>query len=373
CLVTRGVDEGELALLIVHLGGDLVGTDVLGDAAGLATADVALADGVQQTGLTVVDVTHDGDHRRARTQVLLPALVLAELDGEGLQELAVLVLGADDLDLVLQFLAEQDQGLVRQGLSRGGHLTQVHHDLDERGGVDVDLVTEVRERGATGQTDRLVVAARNLDAAEGRCLEIVELLTPLLPRLACTARTTTRTPEGTGGTTAATATTRTAPETTGATTGTWTHTCGCSTATATTTGTATTTATARRRGRPGGRHVHRAGTRPPGTRTAGGTGPRARRLAAGRAGARARGRTGLGSAGSAPRTRRATGTRATLLATGRTGTRARTRTGLGSRLVRAHAGGVGRERVVTGARTGRTRTGLGSAATATLLTTLRTE
>src|SRR5699024_9093151 len=348
CLVTRGVDEGELALLIVHLGGDLVGTDVLGDAAGLATADVALADGVQQTGLTVVDVTHDGDHRRARTQVLLPALVLAELDGEGLQELAVLVLGADDLDLVLQFLAEQDQGLVRQGLSRGGHLTQVHHDLDERGGVDVDLVTEVRERGATGQTDRLVVAARNLDAAEGRCLEIVELLTPLLPRLACTARTTTRTPEGTGGTTAATATTRTAPETTGATTGTWTHTCGCSTATATTTGTATTTATARRRGRPGGRHVHRAGSRPPGTRT------------------------GLGSAGSAPRTRRATGTRATLLATGRTGTRARTRTGRGSRLVRAHAGGVGRERVVTGARTGRTRTGLGSAATATLLTTLRT-
>src|SRR5699024_7369802 len=200
----------------------------------------------------------------------------------------VLVLGADDLDLVLQFLAEQDQGLVRQGLGRGGHLTQVHHDLDERGGVDVDLVTEVRERGATGQTDRLVVAARDLDAAEGRCLEIVELLTPLLPRLACTTRTTTRTPEGTGGTTAATATTRTAP--------------------------------ARGRARPGGRHAHRTGARTPGTRT------------------------GLGSTGSASWTRRTTGTRATLLATGRTGTRARTRTGLGS------TGSASRARRTTGTR-----------------------
>src|SRR5699024_10544796 len=102
------------------------------------------------------------------------------------------------------------------------------------------------------------------------------------------------------------------------------------------------------------------------------TGTRATLLATGRTGTRARTRTGLGSAGSAPRTRRATGTRATLLATGRTGTRARTRTGLGSRLVRAHAGGVGRERVVPGARTGRTRIGLGSTATATLLTALRT-
>ena len=35
-LVTRGVDEGDLALLAVVLGRDLVGADVLGDAAGLA-------------------------------------------------------------------------------------------------------------------------------------------------------------------------------------------------------------------------------------------------------------------------------------------------------------------------------------------------
>src|SRR5699024_11392960 len=93
------------------------------------------------------------------------------------------------------------------------------------------------------------------------------------------------------------------------------------------------------------------------------TGTRATLLATGRTGTRARTRTGLGSTGSASRARRTTGTRATLLATGRTGTRARTRTGLGSRLVRAHAGGIGLERGVPGARTGRTRTALGRAAT----------
>ena len=51
--------------------------DVLGDTAGLALADGGVADGVQQSRLAVVDVTHDGDHRRAELEVLLAALVLA--------------------------------------------------------------------------------------------------------------------------------------------------------------------------------------------------------------------------------------------------------------------------------------------------------
>ena len=45
---------------------DLVGADVLGDAAELALGDLGGADGVEQRGLAVVDVAHDGDHRRAR-------------------------------------------------------------------------------------------------------------------------------------------------------------------------------------------------------------------------------------------------------------------------------------------------------------------
>jgi hypothetical protein len=60
-LVTRGVDERDRPVIL----GDLVGTDVLGDATGLARHDVGRADRVEQQGLAVVDVTHDGDDRRA--------------------------------------------------------------------------------------------------------------------------------------------------------------------------------------------------------------------------------------------------------------------------------------------------------------------
>ena len=49
---------------------DVIGADVLGDSAGLAGHDVGLADVVEQRGLAVVDVAHDGDHRRPRHQLL---------------------------------------------------------------------------------------------------------------------------------------------------------------------------------------------------------------------------------------------------------------------------------------------------------------
>ena len=51
--------------------GDLVGTDVLRDAAVLARHDVGLADGIEQPGLTVVNVTHDGDNRRTCLEVFV--------------------------------------------------------------------------------------------------------------------------------------------------------------------------------------------------------------------------------------------------------------------------------------------------------------
>ena len=60
----------------------------------------------------MVDVTHDGDDRGTGDELLLVALVLAELEVEGLEQLAVLVLGRDDLDVVVELLAEQLQRLV---------------------------------------------------------------------------------------------------------------------------------------------------------------------------------------------------------------------------------------------------------------------
>ena len=59
-LVTRGVDEDHL----VTVGGlDLVSADALGDPTGLAGRHPSLADGVEDRGLAVVDVTEDGDDR----------------------------------------------------------------------------------------------------------------------------------------------------------------------------------------------------------------------------------------------------------------------------------------------------------------------
>ena len=71
-LVAGRVEEGDL--LAVDL--DLVGADVLRDAAGLLLGDAGLADGVEQARLAVVDVAEDGDDRRARraAQRRLPAL-----------------------------------------------------------------------------------------------------------------------------------------------------------------------------------------------------------------------------------------------------------------------------------------------------------
>ena len=126
-LVTRGVDERDLPLLAVHFRGDLVGPDVLGDPARFAGRHVGVPDRVEQPGLAVVNVAHDGHHRRPGDQGFLAALVLTELDVERLQQLPVLFLRGDDLDVVVQLGAEQLQRLVVHRLGGGDHLAQVEH------------------------------------------------------------------------------------------------------------------------------------------------------------------------------------------------------------------------------------------------------
>jgi hypothetical protein len=65
--VARRVEEGDgarLRLVLVH---DLVGRDVLRDAAGFAGGNVRLPDVIQKGRLAMVDMTHDRDYRRARS------------------------------------------------------------------------------------------------------------------------------------------------------------------------------------------------------------------------------------------------------------------------------------------------------------------
>ena len=88
-LVARRVDEGDRLAVLHHL----VGTDVLGDATGLAGDDVGVADAVEQLGLAVVDVAHDGDDRRPRRSVVV---VDELLEVEQLLQLDLLLLAGID-------------------------------------------------------------------------------------------------------------------------------------------------------------------------------------------------------------------------------------------------------------------------------------
>ena len=56
--------NGSLTAAQLHL----IGTDMLGYAAGFAAGYVGFAQGIKQRGFTVIDVTHDGHDRRARLQ-----------------------------------------------------------------------------------------------------------------------------------------------------------------------------------------------------------------------------------------------------------------------------------------------------------------
>src|SRR5215217_7498714 len=171
-LVAGGVDEGHQAA--VGARPDLVGTDVLGDAASLAGDHVGVADGVQQLGLAVVDVAHDGHDRRAGTQVfvavglgVLPALDL--LEGVGLA-------GVDDLDVGADLLGEQGDRLVRHGLGGGQHLTHLHEHADQVAGRLAESVGQVLDGDPAGHPDQALDRDGRV-GLDGRGPHGLELLT----------------------------------------------------------------------------------------------------------------------------------------------------------------------------------------------------
>ena len=121
-LVARRVDERDR--VVVPL--DLVGADVLGDAAGLARDDVGGADLVEQQRLAVVDVAHDRDDRRTGPQVGLVLLFV------------VLVLEVLREELGLLLLTRVDEAHVRAELGR----EQLDHVVGQRLGGRHHLALE---------------------------------------------------------------------------------------------------------------------------------------------------------------------------------------------------------------------------------------
>ena len=175
-LVAGRVDEGDRPVLTLVLEMHLVGADVLRDAAVLGVDDVSRADRVQQLRLAVVNMAHDGDDRGPRDEVLvvLGLVLRLEVDVEGLEDLAVLVFGRKDLDVVAELGSEQSERVFVERLIGRGHLAHAEQNGDEGGRACADALGEVGEGGACANPDhRGAVAAGNLDSRDhGRGLRL---------------------------------------------------------------------------------------------------------------------------------------------------------------------------------------------------------
>ena len=135
-LVAGRVDEGDLATVDVH---DRC-TDVLGDAARFTCGNASMANRVEQRGLAVVDVTHDGNDRRTRLQVLLGVMVD---DG-------VLLLGRNHADLATHVVGDELDEVIGHGLGERQHLAEHEQALDDVVGLHAEQLGELGDVGALG-------------------------------------------------------------------------------------------------------------------------------------------------------------------------------------------------------------------------------
>jgi hypothetical protein len=138
--VARGIEEGDNALVGFYV----VGADMLGYAAGFTGGHARLANVVEQRGLAVIDVTHDGDHGRTGH------LVFAFLFGAGLQ------------------LFFEIGGIVVQNLVDGRHGAHLHQGLDYVAGLDRHALGQIGYRYGFG----------NLDVANYRSGRFFKLVLP---------------------------------------------------------------------------------------------------------------------------------------------------------------------------------------------------
>ena len=162
-LVAGGVDERDRVALPL----DLVGADVLGDATGLAGHDVGRADAVEQQGLAVVDVAHDGDDRRAGPQLRLVHLLVVVVEELGQQLGLALLARIDQSDLGAELGGEQLDHVVGQRLGGRDHLPLQQQEADHVTGGAVQLGTEVAGRRAALDDDLVLGHGRRRGRVRG--------------------------------------------------------------------------------------------------------------------------------------------------------------------------------------------------------------
>ena len=102
--MARRIDEDNLAKALA--GVHLVGTDVLGDASGLAGGDFLFANVVEQRGLSVIDMAHHRYYRWAGH---------SEFVGIGLAGKDIVLFESDVLHLVVKLGGQKLRGLKVDG------------------------------------------------------------------------------------------------------------------------------------------------------------------------------------------------------------------------------------------------------------------
>ena len=139
--VARRVEEGDDAARRL----DVIGADVLRDAARLARGDLGAADVVEQRRLAVVDVAHDRDDRRTRQRLFGGVHA-------GLQRFFDLV-GLQHLGDVAHLLDHEHGRVLVHRLVDRGHDAHVEHRLHDFARLDGHALGELGDRDGLADRD----------------------------------------------------------------------------------------------------------------------------------------------------------------------------------------------------------------------------
>jgi hypothetical protein len=161
--VTRRVEEGDLRQLVLAVRmrhGNRVSSDVLGDATGFTGRDIGFANHVEQRGLAVVDVAHDGDDRGARLELLdLVLLVEFHLFDGGVDSATALALLHFKPEAV--FRAQPLGDDLVDGLVDVGHDLQLHQVGDELERFSSQLLRQFADDDGRFECDQFPGGGRN--------------------------------------------------------------------------------------------------------------------------------------------------------------------------------------------------------------------
>ncbi len=183
-LVAGRIEEGDLSSLRL----DLVGANMLGDAAGLAFSHIGRPDRVQQLGLAMVDVPHDRNDRRPGNGIWIGLTLRAarlEVGIRGLDRLRYVLVGLPiqvrrdagssiEVDLLVdvghhlelhQFLDDLD----RSGLQIVGQFGH-RHDGRQRDWFAYDRRTATQSDGSRASTTLILAASTTAASTAGSCL-----------------------------------------------------------------------------------------------------------------------------------------------------------------------------------------------------------